>query len=156
MRRSLALFLPFLATIGITVPLLAHHSSSAEFDVNKPQAMEGRVTAIEWTNPHAHVFVDVVDNQGRTTNWRVEVNAPHELQRYGWERDTVKVGTNICMEGFPSKTGKFTFGSTSLTLKDTGKVLMTPRGPGAYSVDGLPQSRVTYVGTTSCSNRNAR
>jgi hypothetical protein len=108
MRRSLAFFLLLFATIGITVPLLAHHSYSAEFDVNQPQSMEGRVTAIEWTNPHVHVFVDVVDNQGRTTNWKVEVKAP------------------------------------SFTLKDTGQVLKTPRGPAIYN------------GTSSCSNRNAR
>ena len=82
--------------------------------------MDGKVKAIEWTNPHAHVFVDVVDNQGRTTNWKVEVSAPHVLQRNGWARDTVKVGTDICLEGFPDKTGGFTFGSTSFTLKDTG------------------------------------
>jgi hypothetical protein len=144
MGRSLAFLLPFFATIGITAPLLAHHSYSAEFDVNKAQSMEGRVTAIEWTNPHVHVFVDVVDNQGRTTNWKVEVNAPHVLQRNGWARDTVKVGTDVCMEGFLAKTGKFSFGSTSLTLKDTGQVLKTPRG------------RSTYNGTTSCANRNAR
>jgi hypothetical protein len=144
MRRSLAFFLLLFATIGITVPLLAHHSYSAEFDVNQPQSMEGRVTAIEWTNPHVHVFVDVVDNQGRTTNWKVEVKAPHVLQANGWARDTVKVGTDVCMEGFLAKTGKPSFGSTSFTLKDTGQVLKTPRGPAIYN------------GTSSCSNRNAR
>ena len=144
MRRSLAFLLPFFATIGITVPLLAHHSYSAEFDANKPQSMEGKVTAIEWTNPHVHVFVDIIDNQGRATNWKVEVSAPHVLQRNGWARDTVKAGTDVCLEGFPAKSGTFSFGSTSFTLKDTGQVLKTPRGT------------FTYNGTTSCSNRNAR
>jgi hypothetical protein len=144
MRKRLAFFLPLIATIGVTVPLLAHHSYSAEFDANKPQSMEGKVTAIEWTNPHAHVFVDVTDNQGRTTNWKVEVNAPHVLQRNGWARDTVKIGSEICMEGFPAKAGKSSFGSTSVVLKDTGQVIKTPRGATSYN------------GTTSCSNRNAR
>jgi hypothetical protein len=141
MRRSLSVLLPLFATIGIAVPLLAHHSYSAEFDVNKPQSMEGKVTAIEWTNPHVHVFVDVVDNQGRTTNWKVEVNAPHVLQRNGWARDTVKVGTDICMEGFPGKAGKLSFGSTSFTLKDTGQVLKTPRGTVTSSTGGCNRTR---------------
>jgi len=153
MRRSLAVLLPIFTTIGIAVPLLAHHAFT--FDVNRPQFMEGKVTAIEWTNPHAHVFVDVVDNQGRTTNWKVEVSAPHVLQMNGWAKDTVKVGADICMEGFPDKTGKFSFGSTSFTLKDTGQVLKTPTGRVGSLIGGITYTPVTYNGTTSCSNRNA-
>ena len=37
----------------------AHHSFAAEFDINRPVTLTGSVTKIEWTNPHAWLFIDV-------------------------------------------------------------------------------------------------
>jgi len=35
------------------MPGLAHHSVSAQYDVDREIAIRGVVTRIEWTNPHA-------------------------------------------------------------------------------------------------------
>ena len=58
----------------------AHHSFAAEFDITKPVTLVGKVTKLEWTNPHAYVFVDVADAKtGAVTNWEIEMGSPNGL-----------------------------------------------------------------------------
>jgi hypothetical protein len=45
------------------VAVSAHHSFAAEFDITKPVTLTARITKIEWTNPHAFLFIDVQDKQ---------------------------------------------------------------------------------------------
>src|SRR6187431_918101 len=77
MRTNLAL----IVGIGLSVvarPLLAHHSFAAEFDAAKPFTLTGAVTKVVWANPHAWLYVDVVDAAtNKTTNWAVELNSPN-------------------------------------------------------------------------------
>lgn len=65
----------------------------------------------------------------------------------------VLIRWRAAVEGFPEKKGTLKFGSTSITLKDTGKVMQTPPGNGmsdaAYNWDPRPME---YTGKTSCSN----
>ena len=60
--------------LGLTLPVapvFAHHSVSAEFDLSKRITLEGRVTKIEWMNPHVYLYVDV-SADGKTANWACE------------------------------------------------------------------------------------
>jgi hypothetical protein len=60
--------------------VLAHHSFAAEFDITKSVTLTGKVTKIEWTNPHAFLFIDVADKQtGAITNWEIEMGSPNGL-----------------------------------------------------------------------------
>ena len=69
MKTQMAVLLAFVALLAVVVPLQAHHPFSAEYDKNKPVTMMGTVTKVDWSNPHAHIFMDVKDNQGETQNW---------------------------------------------------------------------------------------
>jgi hypothetical protein len=88
------------------VPVLAHHSFSAEFDATKPVTMTGSVTKIEWTNPHSWFYIDVKDPQtGKVENWGFETGNPVALVRQGWTRDTMKIGMVVTIEGTRAKDG---------------------------------------------------
>ena len=66
MIRNFALILG-LSSIAV-VPLAAHHSFAAEYDGTKPITINGTVTKIEWTNPHARIYIDAKDDKGTVIN----------------------------------------------------------------------------------------
>ena len=94
----------------------AHHSFAAEFDAAKPFKFAGAVTKVVWANPHAWLYVDVVDAAtNKTTNWAVELNSPNALMRAGWKRDTLRAGDVITVEGSLAKDGSPTGNARSVT-----------------------------------------
>ena len=93
----------------------AHHSFAAEFDAAKPFKFTGAVTKVVWANPHAWLYVDVVDAAtNKTTNWAVELNSPNALMRAGWKRDTLRAGDVITVEGSLAKDGSATGNARSV------------------------------------------
>ncbi len=83
----------------------AHHAFSAEFDQSKPVKVAGAITKLEWTNPHAWIFVDVKGNDGKVVPWRFEMGAPNALLRAGWSKSDIKVGTEVTISGFMARSG---------------------------------------------------
>ena len=91
--------------MALAMPALAHHSFSAEFDGSKLIELKGVVTRIEWTNPHVYFYLDVKDDKGNTTNWGCEAASPGSLHRQGWNRDSLKVGDQVIVGGYPARDG---------------------------------------------------
>jgi hypothetical protein len=84
----------------------AHHSFAAQFDSSKPVEMRGTVTKVEWTNPHARLYLDVRDDGGQIANWNFEMASPNILVRNGWKPNTVKVGDQIKVSGYLARKGE--------------------------------------------------
>ena len=103
-------------------PLNAHHSFAAEFDASKPVTIKGVVTQIDWKNPHVWFYVNVKDEEGRTTRWACEMGAPHQLQGRGWLRDTMKIGDVVTVEGSLARDGSKRANARTVTTAD-GKTL---------------------------------
>jgi hypothetical protein len=91
--------------LSAVAPVLAHHAFSAEFDQSKPIKLSGEITKLEWTNPHAWLFIDVKGPDGKVVNWRLEMGAPNALLRAGWSRSDIKPGTAVTISGFLARAG---------------------------------------------------
>jgi hypothetical protein len=92
-----------LSALTLTVPVSAHHSWTAEYDAKKPVTVKGVVSKVEWTNPHTHFYVDVTDANGKVTTWNFEMASTPALERGGWSRKTLPVGTQVVVEGFAGR-----------------------------------------------------
>lgn len=79
-----------LILIESTAVLTAHHSFAKEFDDRKPVSLRGKITAMEWINPHVLLYLAVEDEDGNIVNWKIESSSPLALARSGWPRDFFK------------------------------------------------------------------
>jgi Family of unknown function (DUF6152) len=109
--------------------LVAHHSFSAEFDIDKAFKMTGTVTKVEWTNPHTFFYVDVLDERTKElTNWGMELGSPNNLIRGGWNRNSLKIGDVVVVEGSLRRDGRPIGSPRTVYLEKTGQRLFAPSG----------------------------
>src|SRR5437773_6018881 len=94
--------------LSSAVAILAHHSFDAEYDRNKPITLKGTVAKVEFMNPHIWIYVNVTGDNGASTQWQVEGGAPNSLRRFGWNKDSIKEGDAVTIEGSMSKDGSKT------------------------------------------------
>ena len=134
MRPSVLRFLTGAFGIAMLLagaPVLAHHAFTAEFDAKKPVTIRGFVTKVEWTNPHVWVYLDVKDDAGAWKSWGFEMGAPQQVRARGWDRDTLKTGDELIVEGSRARDGSSRMNARNVTWAATGKKLGAASSEGA-------------------------
>ena len=122
-RPAVSACAAIVALLATAVPIVAHHSFAAEYDRNRPITVTGSVTKLEWTNPHARLYVLGTDETGKMQEWDFELGPPNGLMRNGWRRDSLKAGLKVIVEGFRSKTSTVVANARSVKLPDGRQVL---------------------------------
>ena len=110
------------AALLCATPIFAHHPFAAEFDWKKPVTVAGTVTKVDWSNPHAHIYVDAKGTDGKTQNWTFELGGINALTRAGWAKNTVKIGDTVTVDAWLSRNSNTMGNAKSVTLP-TGREL---------------------------------
>jgi hypothetical protein len=117
-----------LAATGAT--LRAHHAFSAEFDVNKPLKLTGTLKKWDMINPHSWFHVDVKEPDGTVTTWAIEGGSPNQLIRNGVTKNTIKIGTELVIDGYQAKDGTKKAVGRNFVLKDGSRLFLGGSAPG--------------------------
>ncbi len=119
------------ALLAGLAPVAAHHAFSSEFDAAKPVRLRGKITKMEWINPHAWMHIQVAAEDGTTENWMIEAGPPGALVRRGWRKDSVKPGVEVLVEGYRAIDGSNKANGRDVTLPDGTRLFAGSSGTGA-------------------------
>ena len=112
-----------------------------------PLLLKGKIVRVEWVNPHAWIHMEVINPEGKKDIWMIEGGSPNSLLRRGVTKDSLKVGTEIVVDGYQSRdyTMKRANGR-NITYPDGRKLLLGSSNPDAGDVDpNEPPSRRGFI-----------
>jgi hypothetical protein len=130
-------FLSYIVLAGLlpATAVWAHHAFATEFDINKPVKLQGKVTSMEWINPHAWIHIDVTGPDGKVASWMVEGGSVNVLLRRGFTKKSLEPGTEVVVEGFQAKNGENRANGANITFKDGKRLFL-----GGSNPEELPQA----------------
>ena len=128
-------------------PLLAQRAAPAVYDPARSVRLEGVVTKVEMSTPHAFIFVNARDTAGAVVNWAVRVGSPEDLERSGVRRGALRAGDAVVVEGAPATDASRQIAARSVVLKAGNRRLFTagavPRdAPSSAPAPRWPDGRV--------------
>jgi len=124
MRAKLTLAV--VAVLLAAIPVAAHHSFAAEYDASALVTLTGVVTKVDWTNPHAYIYIDVKDETGKVINWGMEGYPPNTLTRTGFTRHIVKEGDTITITAYRARDNAARAAAREVTTSDGKKYNFGP------------------------------
>jgi uncharacterized protein DUF6152 len=131
MRITVPFVLGMFALVATAAPARAHHAFASEFDAKKPVKFTATVTKMEWINPHSWMHVEVKKPDGSVETWMIEAGSPNSLFRRGINKNTVKPGMTVVVDGYQARDGSRRANGRDVTLPEGRKLFLGSQGTGA-------------------------
>jgi hypothetical protein len=129
MRTRLTVGIAVLGSLLAAIPVFAHHAFQAEFDDKKPVHLVGKVTKMEWINPHAWIHIDVTEADGKVTSWMIECGSSNIILRRGFTKESLEFGTVLTVDGYQAKNGSNRANGSSVTFRDGRRLFVGGSNP---------------------------
>ncbi len=133
MRRAITGLGMSAALLLSGVPVSAHHSFAATFDMNKPIVLKGRIVRVELINPHSWFWIEVENPDGTKTEWGFEGGSPNSLIRRGVTRKTLPVGAELVVNGYQARSGESLAVGVNVTFTDGRQLFFSDTPPPTTS-----------------------
>ena len=120
MKKLAVTFMASAALVAAVSPLtaLAHHSQAMYTNADGAISITGVVQKFEFTNPHAAIYLEVIDSDGKTQLWICEMQSIRALKLLGWLPTTVKAGDKLVIVGRPARNGAPAMYAEAIQLPD--------------------------------------
>ena len=119
--------------------------NSTRRDGPGPVNLKGKVSKIEWINPHAWIHLDVLQEDGSFVTWMVEGGTPNTLLRAGIHKNSLPIGSEIVVRGYQSKDASCQpackANGRDLAFADGRRIFMGSSGTGAPKDGSDPRER---------------
>ena len=118
--------------MAAATPAVAHHAFGGEFDPSRPVLLKGKVTKVEWVNPHAWIHVEVRKPDGTREVWMIEGGSPNSLLRRGVTKESLVIGTEVVVDGYQARDHTLLRANgRNVTFTDGRKLFLGSSGTGA-------------------------
>ena len=134
-RVTHAVLVVTLLTLPVLVERAYAHHGAGLYDMRKNVELEGRLTRLDFVNPHSYVYFDVVGADGKVLAMKCEMRSATTLRRSGWSPDMFKPGVSIKVTGHPHRDDPTACTVETLTLGDKPTLERYQQLSDAKSVD---------------------
>ena len=104
--------------LSLTPTLTAHHAVEDTYDLSKTVRLNGVISRVEWVNPHARMYVDVMRGDGTMMTWLIELGTPNTYRRSGFEMGVLTAGAQVVVDAWPARDGSQSGSIRAVTLSD--------------------------------------
>ena len=102
-RATHAVLVGTLLTLPVLVDRADAHHGAGLYDVRKNVELEGKLTRVDFVNPHTYIYFDVVGNDGKVIAMKCETRGATVLRRSGWSPEMFVKGATIKIAGHPHR-----------------------------------------------------
>jgi hypothetical protein len=92
-----------LLTVPVVVERASAHHGAGRYDPRQKVEFQGKLTRVDFVNPHTYVYFDVVGPDGKVIAMKCETRGATVLRRSGWSPEMFVRGASIKVTGSPHR-----------------------------------------------------